>query len=730
MCHCRRGLLKSFDEIVRGQLNPIWHTVPRRTKMIVADLATLRNLAVGLLRYDCVTFLRYLESLRAADGAASLWLFDDAAFAVFDQAKRRVYHLAPRKAAGGGAGGQETAEVIPVLEEPPKWNALRVVMEEIQAERAVAAAQGADPGAVLVVAQDWHACGQLRAALRPGGGRALLEELFASYLASHVRAPKAKKGRAKRGRGGGGGGGGAADVDIRGMLMAGEVPGEREALLATAARFSRQRKARQRADLAGQLGKGRKRRGAAGAGQAGEDGESGAGSKRRRAGGDGGGEGGPRARVGKKAPEPAEALAEEASIAGEADVPAPLLDGVTFYAIESRSFDVLWDISPSYVVFCEPDLAFIRQLEIFCAERTAPRALRVYHLTHPEGSLEAQRYLGAVEREKGAMERLIRSKERMVAPVDARGEQIILGQHSVEQAYQEGALVEVLGAARANAVTRQAGGRGLAVPRGAPAPKYVVVDTREFVSALPGVLHQAGLVPVPVTLEVGDYVLSPEIVVERKALPDLFASLNSGRLYAQATAMCREYKTPVLLIEFDAGSAFALQSPDDLGSEIDPTSICSKLSLLCLHHPQLRLLWSRSMHHTAAMFRDLKANQEEPDATAAAKVGVAAEQDEEDGQGGAETFNQAAVAVLKTLPGVTEVRKRNLDGNTGCLTLVSPPGRLRNGARTAHARPGLSYAGGRACSNAALRDARWRRGSQRGRADRMPGWREGCQGTL
>jgi hypothetical protein len=36
-----------------------------------------------------------------------------------------------------------------------------------------------------------------------------------------------------------------------------------------------------------------------------------------------------------------------------------------------------------------------------------------------------------------------------------------------------------------------------------------------------------------VCAQVGDYVLSPDIVVERKALPDLFASLGSGRLYNQ-----------------------------------------------------------------------------------------------------------------------------------------------------------------------------------------------------
>jgi hypothetical protein len=35
---------------------------------------------------------------------------------------------------------------------------------------------------------------------------------------------------------------------------------------------------------------------------------------------------------------------------------------------------------------------------------------------------------------------------------------------------------------------------------------------------------------------VGDYVLSPDIAVERKAVPDLIQSLASGRLYSQARA--------------------------------------------------------------------------------------------------------------------------------------------------------------------------------------------------
>jgi ERCC4-type nuclease len=59
-------------------------------------------------------------------------------------------------------------------------------------------------------------------------------------------------------------------------------------------------------------------------------------------------------------------------------------------------------------------------------------------------------------------------------------------------------------------------------------------------------------------VQVGDYVLSPEVVVERKALPDLFASLGSGRLYHQAQSMVKAYKTPMLLIEFDGDKVMVI----------------------------------------------------------------------------------------------------------------------------------------------------------------------------
>lgn len=54
---------------------------------------------------------------------------------------------------------------------------------------------------------------------------------------------------------------------------------------------------------------------------------------------------------------------------------------------------------------------------------------------------------------------------------------------------------------------------------------------REFRSTLPSLLHASKMIIVPATLTVGDYILTPEICVERKSIPDLVLSFNSGRLY-------------------------------------------------------------------------------------------------------------------------------------------------------------------------------------------------------
>jgi DNA excision repair protein ERCC-4 len=58
----------------------------------------------------------------------------------------------------------------------------------------------------------------------------------------------------------------------------------------------------------------------------------------------------------------------------------------------------------------------------------------------------------------------------------------------------------------------------------------VIVDVREFRSSLPSVLDARNFKIIPCTLNVGDYILSPTMCVERKSIPDLISSFTSGRL--------------------------------------------------------------------------------------------------------------------------------------------------------------------------------------------------------
>ena len=98
---------------------------------------------------------------------------------------------------------------------------------------------------------------------------------------------------------------------------------------------------------------------------------------------------------------------------------------------------------------------------------------------------------------------------------------------------------------------------------------------REFRSTLPSLLHASNLLVIPATLTVGDYILTPDICVERKSLGDLISSFNSGRLwvnflfyvcaidfffcrYTQCEVMSTYYKYPILLIEFEEDKSFSL----------------------------------------------------------------------------------------------------------------------------------------------------------------------------
>ena len=317
-------------------------------------------------------------------------------------------------------------------------------------------------------------------------------------------------------------------------------------------------------------------------------------------------------------------------------------DNIIFVPCDMLGYLSLWKYSPSRVVVYDPDIALIRQLELYCAQQQEQSHIRVYLLRY-EPSPELDKYHARVVRERNAFEDLIKAKGSMALNISESDFKYI----PIERADNS---------VSANAITRKGGGRTTNVEK-----LRLIVDVREFMSSLPAVLYSQGYNLVPVTLEVGDYVLSPEICVERKTIPDLRGSLQSGRLYHQAEAMCKHYPIAILLIEFDGDRAFALQSAAELGEDIQSGHIMSRLVLLCLHHPRLRLVWSRSLHATADIFRQLKANYDEPDPEVAGNIGIG----EVDGNEPA--INTTALEMLRRLPGVNESNFRALCREAGSL---------------------------------------------------------------
>lgn len=176
---------------------------------------------------------------------------------------------------------------------------------------------------------------------------------------------------------------------------------------------------------------------------------------------------------------------------------------------------------------------------------------------------------------------------------------------------------------------------------------------REFRSSLPSLLHGRNVVVIPCTLTVGDYVITPDICIERKSIKDLISSFQNGRLYHQAEVMMQHYKHPMLLIEFDAQKSFTLEPFADLSNSVGAAALQSadlqtKLVMLTLAFPRLRIIWSSSPYQTAAIFEELKKQQEEPDPIKAVNIGL------EDNEGGAERiFNQRPQDLLSAVPGVT-----------------------------------------------------------------------------
>ena len=77
----------------------------------------------------------------------------------------------------------------------------------------------------------------------------------------------------------------------------------------------------------------------------------------------------------------------------------------------------------------------------------------------------------------------------------------------------------------------------------------LIVDSRETNSTIPALLQAAGFSFEQQEMDVGDYRLGADIVIERKsARTDLAISIMEGRLFGQAEALCAVAARPIFLV--------------------------------------------------------------------------------------------------------------------------------------------------------------------------------------
>lgn len=626
------ALHQNFDAIVRRQLDPVWHRVSWRTKQIANDLTVLRTILHSLLSYDCVSLLKYLDTVLATHSPPpnskqqdqSPWLFMDAASVIFNSARDRVY-TGKVEDQGALPTSRLPNSLSPVLEEQPKWTVLAEILQEIETDAYLNPTRSDSNETVLVMCNDQRTCRQVREYLQSMHVKSLPQDLNDGLAPHEVEEQQSK---------------GSAEFMLRRKLR--EYLGWRKTFAqVSASLFEENQKSlndiKGNNTAAARLGSkapANKRRRLRGGGMSGLNPSRTA--------------NGAVAMIEDKAVEVAGLLANlrptETEALQKEDV---LIDDLNqadedFFQLYSpddqivvhpydgdQDDQLLEEIRPKYIIMFSPSADFIRRVEVYRSSHS-DRSVRVYFLYYGN-SVEEQRYLSAVRREKDAFTRLIKERGSMA---------LTLTDANVDP---EEAFLRTVN-------TRIAGGGRLAATA---APPRVVVDVREFRSSLPSLLHGRSMEVVPCQLTVADYVLSPDICVERKSIPDLIGSFKNGRLFNQAETMLQHYKYPFLLIEFDQNKSFTLDPFADLtgalkAPDAETRDLQTKLVLLTLAFPRLKIIWASSPYQTAEIFEELKKQQEEPDPYKASQIGLAEGEEPEE-----RTFNTGPQEFLRTIPGVS-----------------------------------------------------------------------------
>lgn len=647
---------RDFTVRVRLSLESQWHRISWTSKQLVYDLATLKELLSCLLTEDSLLFYQRVQgivdsNLRSSPTGSmvntmSPWLMMDEATTIIAFAKERALgKVTVKKAASSEADASteadEDTELVYNLEELPKWEQLSMIIDDIMHERSVEAVKSEGP--ILIMCALEKTARQLSAVLASSKKRVNPNTGKTAYSSRRFMVQQLRKYFEWKS---------ITSLTRRLTLeFAAEESGEngQEGVetekLNTSKTFTRGKD--------GPQSKRRRTRGAAAVANvsrlySGTSYEKNASAQELEDEIVQSVENRLKADMKTESSDELEEMADDDVQICDVKTEVDQIEHIDKYnQIIIETYDdhtnefLLQELSPDYIIMYEPDLPFIRRVEIYQAMNpTLPaKTFFVYY----GSSVEEQTHLLRIKNEKQAFTKLIKEKASL-------GKLFSSEQDNWKFHLRKSHVVN----------TRIAGGADF---RTEEDEMKVIVDSREFNSSLPKLLYRVGIKVVPCMLTVGDYVLSPKICVERKAIPDLIASFKSGRLYQQCEQMFRHYETPALLIEFDESKSFSFEpfaelkppgqkAANAIGSRLSKQEIQLKITELLVSFPKLKVLWSYSPYETAQIFLELKAVQHEPDVNDALAKGVNPTISTSDGP---PMFNDDAIDVLNTIPGINSL---------------------------------------------------------------------------
>ncbi len=121
----------------------------------------------------------------------------------------------------------------------------------------------------------------------------------------------------------------------------------------------------------------------------------------------------------------------------------------------------------------------------------------------------------------------------------------------------------------------------------------VLVDHRERASGVTMILERKNVSVRPVQLEVGDYVCSDRVGIERKSIKDFLSSIIDHRIFNQLENLSGSYEKPVLVIE---GNPELLYLERNMHENV----IRGALASIAIDY-KIPIIWTQNPKETAAL---------------------------------------------------------------------------------------------------------------------------------